>query len=106
MPPLFPFFMPFEWNLGSAQHLLVFFSMHCFPKGKDAVPVVPGVDEVVGPTHAAYEGMHSFRPSGNEKGPGRAQALVSISHLTLHGCYNVYVEFDVIVDEFIAQVWE
>ena len=72
--PLSPLFMPFEWDLCSAQHLLVFFSMRCFPKGKDVVPVVPGVDEVIGPTHAAYEGMHSFRPVGNEKGPGRAQA--------------------------------
>ena len=104
--PLVVLFVTFERYFSGTKHLLVFLRMLRFPKREYVIPVVAGVDEVIGPTHAECEGMDSIGPAKNEKGPGRARALVSISHLTLQCGYNVNVEFDVVVDELVAEVGE
>jgi hypothetical protein len=58
--PLVVLFVTFEWHLSGEKHLLVFLRMLCFPKREYVIPVVAGVDEVIGPTHAECEGMDSI----------------------------------------------
>ena len=102
--PLVVFFVAFERHLCGTKHVLKFFRMLRFLEREYVIPVISGVNEGIGPTHAECEGMDSDGPTENEKGPGRARALVSISHLTLQCSYNVNVEFDVVVDELVAEV--
>jgi len=68
------FFVAFERHFCGTKHVLVFFRMLRFPEREYIIPVVAGVDEVIGPTHAECEGMDSMGPTENEKGPGRARA--------------------------------
>ena len=77
-------------------------------EGEDVVPVIAGMDEVIGPTHGARkrdEGRNLLGASRNNKkarhGPGFE---VVLSEGGLHLSYDVHTELDFIVDELISQV--
>jgi hypothetical protein len=76
--------------------------MQCFLKRKDIIAIVSGVNEVIRPAHDESR-MQAFAKVRRTKKPGTmAGLLVSISAFTLQRCFNVHIQFNLIVDEVVA----
>ena len=96
------FLVGLELDFSLYEHALEFIRMSFIAKGEYVVAVVPGVNEVIRPAHDESR-MQAFAKVRRTKKPGTmAGLLVSISAFTLQRCFNVHIQFNLIVDEVVA----